>query len=185
MSRGLTLVELLIGMVIGLVAAAALTALLRTGLAAWQRAGARAEVATEVAGAVDQIVRDLRLAGYDPRAAGIAGLTIAEAARLELTADLDGNGAIDTDSEERIGYRVATSSQSLQRVVGRQTLPILSDVAAGGLQFAYYDAAGNALAPAAAATLANARFVTVDVATAARPSFAGVRLGGGARLGNR
>ena len=185
MSRGLTLVELLVGMVIGVVAAAALTALLRAGVAAWQRAGAHAEVATEVAGAVDQITRDLRLAGYDPRGAGIAGLTIAEAARLELTADLDGNGAIDADSEERIGYRVAPSSQSLQRVVGRQTLPILSDIAASGLRFTYFDAAGNALGPATAATLTGARFVTVDVATAAHPPLAGVRLGGGARLGNR
>jgi prepilin-type N-terminal cleavage/methylation domain-containing protein len=185
MSRGLTLVELLVGMVLGLVAAAAMTALLRSGLAAWERAGAHAEVETEVAAAIDQVTRDLRLAGYDPRAAGIAGLTITEAARLELTADLDGNGAIDTDSEERIGYRVATSSSSLQRVVGRQSLPILTDVAASGLRFTYFDAAGNPLAPTAAGTAANTRFVTVDVTTLAHPPQPAVRLGGGARLGNR
>lgn len=185
MTRGLTLIELLIGMVLGLAGAAALMALLRVGTAAWQRAGTRAEVETEVAAALDQVTRDLRLAGYDPRAAGIAGLTVTEAARIELTADLDGNGAIDTDSEERIGYRVATSSGSLQRVVGRQTLPILTDVAAGGLRFTYFDAAGTALAPTAAGTAANTRFVTVDVATAAHPRTASVRLGGGARLVNR
>ena len=100
---------------------------------------------------VDQLVRDVRIAGYDPTGAGIAALTLAGADRLELQADLDGNGAIDASSEERIGYRVAPSSRSLQRIVGSQSLPILSDVAADGLRLSYFDAAGAALDPTAAA----------------------------------
>ena len=181
----MTLVELVVGMLLGLAGAAALTALLRVGVAAWQRAGAHAEVETEVAGAIDQMTRDFRLTGYDPRAAGIGGLTITERARVELTADLDGNGAIDADSEERIGYRWSAASGSLQRVVGRQSLPILTDVAPGGLRFDYFDGAGNALDPTAATTAARTKLITVDVATVAHPPQASIRASGGARLGNR
>lgn len=183
--KGLTLVELLIGMVLGLVGVAAMTVVLRVGRAAWERAGAGAEVAAEVAGAIDQVTRDLRQAGYDPTGAGVAGLTVVASDRIELTADLDGNGAIDPDSEERVGYRVTTSSGSLQRVVGRQTLPILSDVASGGFRLGYLDADGGALDPSAATTAARTRMVTVDVTTVARGPVGGVRVSGGARLVNR
>lgn len=184
-AEGMTLVELLVGMTLGLVGAAAMTALLRVGTAAWERAGADAEVATEVAGAVDQLTRDLRIAGYDPEAAGIAGLTLTEAARVEMTADLDGDGAIDPDSDERIGYRWSAASGSLLRVVGRQSLPILSDVASDGFRLAYFDHDGARLDPADAATGAVTRVVTVELTTAARGRRASVHVSGGARLVNR
>ena len=184
-SGGMTLVELLIGMTLGLVGAAGMTALLRVGTAAWERAGANAEVAIEVAEAVDQLIRDLRSAGYDPAAAGIAGLTVTATDRLELTADLDGNAAIDPASEERIGYRCSAANGSLQRVVGRQSLPILSDVASGGFRLTYFDRDGARLDPADPATSAATRLVTVDLATAPHGGRAVVRISGGARLVNR
>jgi Tfp pilus assembly protein PilW len=183
--RGCTLVELLLGMLLGLAGAAALTALLRGGLAAWERAGLHAERASELVAAVDQMTRDLRLAGYDPASAGVAGLTVTAADQLELTADLDGDGAIDPASEERIGYRRAAGSGTLQRVVGNQTLPILSDLAAGGVRLAYFDAAGAALDPAAADTASAARLVTVELATVRRGAAPALHASGGARLVNR
>ncbi len=182
--RGMTLLELLVGMTLGMVGLAAMTALVRVGTAAWERAGARAEAATEIAAAADQVIRDLRLAGYDPRVTGVAGLTIVEADRVELTADLDGNGAIDADSEERIGYRWSAGSRSLQRIVGRQTLPILSDVTPGGFRLAYLDASGAVLDPRAPATAASTRVVTVDLTTSS-PGTTATRIGAGARLVNR
>jgi len=181
---GMTLVELLIGMTLGLVGVAALTALLRAGVAAGTRAGADAETAIEAAAAVDQLVRDVRIAGYDPTGAGIAAFTVLAADRVELQADLDGNGTIDAGSDERIGWRVATSSRSLQRVVGAQTLPILSDVAAGGFRLAYLDADGTSLDPTVAATGAATRMVEVDL-TAAPSGRPAVHVHGGARLVNR
>lgn len=183
--KGCTLLELLIGMVLGLAGAAALTALLRGGVAAWERAGAHAERASELVAALDQMTRDLRLAGYDPTEAGVAGLTLAAADRLELTADLDGDGAIDPASEERIGYRRAAGSGALQRLVGNQTLPILSDVAAAGVRLAYLDGEGAALDPADPGTPAAARLVTVELATVARGAAPALHASGGARLVNR
>ncbi len=181
---GMTLVELLVGMVLGLVGTAAMTALLRAGVAASERAGSDAERAIATAAAVDQLVRDVRVAGYDPAGAGFAPFSLTATDRLELQADLDGSGTIDASSEERVGWRVASSSRSLQRVIGAQTLPILSDVAADGLRLAYFDAAGAALDPAAPATGRATRLVTITVAATAsgRPA---VRVHGGAALGNR
>jgi len=183
-SAGLTLIELLVGMVLGLVGAAAMTALLRVGVAAWMRAGAAAEVTTEVADGVDQLVRDVRLAGYDPTASASPGLTLVAADRIELTADLDGDGTIDASSEEHVAYRVAASSRSLQRVVGAQSLPIVSDVAAGGLVLGYFDRAGTRLDPAAAGTAAATRVVTIDLTATPRGRPA-VHVSAGARLVNR
>lgn len=182
--RGMTLVELLVGMLLGLVAAAALTVVLRAGLAATVRAGDDAEAAIESAAALDQLVRDLRIAGYDPAGAGVAPFTLTAADRVEIQADLDGNGAIDAASEERVAYRVAASSRSVQRVLGTQSLPILSDVPSGGLRFAYRDAAGTLLDPADAATRSAARLVEIDL-TVAPPGRPVLRLHGGVRLVNR
>ncbi len=181
---GMTLVELLVGMLLGLVAAAAMTMVLRVAAAASTRAGSEAERAIEAAAALDQLVRDVRVAGYDPRGIGIAPFTLTAADGLELQADLDGDGAIDASSEERITYRVAASSRSLQRVVGTQSLPILSDVASDGLRLAYADGDGTELDPSAATTGAAARLVTVDLTTTPAGAAA-LHLHGGARLVNR
>lgn len=183
-TAGLTLVELLVGMVLGLVGAAAMTALLRVGVAAWTRAGATADVTSEVADGVDQLVRDVRLTGYDPTARASPGLTLVAGDRIEMTADLDGNGTIDATSEERVAYRVAPSSRSLQRVVGAQSLPIVSDVATGGLVLGYFDRTGARLDPAAAGTAAATRVVTIDLTATPRGRPA-VRVSAGARLVNR
>lgn len=183
-TRGMTLVELLIGMLLGIVAAAALTVVLRAGLAAGTRAGGDAETAIEASAALDQLVRDLRVAGYDPAGAGIAPFTVTAADRVEIQADLDGNGTIDASSEERVVYRVAASSRSLQRIVGTQSLPILSDVPSGGLGLVYRDATGTALDQADATTRAATHLVEVDLVTAP-PGRPVAHLHGGARLVNR
>jgi prepilin-type N-terminal cleavage/methylation domain-containing protein len=182
---GMTLLELLVGLVLGLVGAAAMTALLRGGAAAWERAGARAEVATEVAGAIDQLTRDLRVAGYDPAAAGFDALPVTAADRLEVAADLDGDGVVDPDSEEHVGYRWSAASGSLLRIVGRQSLPLLSAVAPDGFRLAYRDADGADLDPADPGTGAAARVVTIELTTTAQGPRPGVRVCGGARLVNR
>lgn len=182
--RGMTLVELLVGMGVGVVAAAALAILLRTGLAASVRAGGDAETAIETAAALDQLVRDLRVAGHDPAGAGFTPFTVAAADGVDLQADLDGDGAIDASSEERIAWRVVAASRSLQRVVGSQSLPILTDVASDGLRLAWLDATGTALDPADPATGAAARLVTVEL-VATPPGRPTVRVHGGTRLVNR
>lgn len=183
-SAGFTLVELLVGTALGLVTAAALTALLAAGAAARVRAADGAEAVAAAAGAVDQVARDVRLAGYDPRALGFAAISGATAATIVLAADLDGDGIVDTGSEEQVGYRVS-GGDTLQRTVGRQTLPLLSDLAPDGFRLRYLDAQGHDLDTSVPAALATARVVTVDVELRRTATHPALRLSGGARLLNR
>jgi prepilin-type N-terminal cleavage/methylation domain-containing protein len=99
---GMTLVELLIGMMLGLVGAAALTALLRAGVAAG-RVPARRRVGDRDAPRRRSARPRRAVAGYDPTGAGIAAFAVVAADRVEIQADLDGNGTIDAGSDERIG----------------------------------------------------------------------------------
>ena len=175
--------EVLVATAIGTLAAAAFTALLVASLAARRQAADGAEAVASVAAAVDQIVRDVRLAGYDPQAHGIIGLPAATATTLVVAADLDGDGSVDTASEEQIGYRLL--GDTLQRTVGKQNLPLLSEVAPGGLLLQYLDASGSTIDPTTPGALSAIRAVTVDLTVRATAAHAAVRLRGGARLLNR
>jgi type II secretory pathway component PulJ len=107
----MTLIELLIGMMLGLVGTAALTALLRAGVRRASVAGVDAERRSRTAAAVDQLVRDVRVAGYDPTGAGIAAFAVVAADRVEIQADLDGNGTIDA-------ARTSASASASRRAAG-------------------------------------------------------------------
>lgn len=184
-TAGLTLVELLLGLVLGLGTLAALTALIAASLAARARAATSTEMLAATAAAIDQIVRDVRLAGYDPRGRGVGGIVTAAPASLALEADLDGDGTIDLSSEEHVAYRRSPTSASLLRVVGAQSMPLLSDLVPDGLAFRYLDANGAELDPSAAGAAAAIRAVIVELATRTSGPLPGVRMRGGARVLNR
>ena len=184
-AAGFTLLEVLLGLTLGLGALAALTALLSPTLAARARAAQGSETLAAAAAAIDQITRDVRLAGYDPRARAIGGIVAADATSLVLEADLDGDGTIDASSEEHVAYRRSAATAGLQRVVGTQSMPLLSDLTSTGLTFRYRDASGATVDPTRAGALTAIRTVTVEIATLASRSLPGVRLNGGARVLNR
>jgi prepilin-type N-terminal cleavage/methylation domain-containing protein len=180
---GFTLLELLVATALGGMALAAFSALLVATLAARRQAADGAEAVASVAAAVDQIVRDVRLAGYDPRVSGIVGLPTATSTTLVVAADLDGNGSVDPASEERVGYRLL--DDTLQRTVGNQSLPLLGELAPGGLLLQYLDASGDTVDPLAPGALSAIRAVTVDLTVRATAAHATVHMRGGARLLNR
>jgi Tfp pilus assembly protein PilW len=183
---GATLVELIVGTALGLLVMLGLTSLLSVTLAARARAADRGAAVTALAGAVDQIARDVRLAGFDPEARGVAALADASATSLVIAADLDGSGSIDTASEEQVGYRLSgAGGDTLQRIVGRQTLPLLSELAADGFRLRYLDSGGAELDPGAPGALAAVRAVTVELALRATRAHGALRMNGGARLLNR
>lgn len=185
-ANGATLVELIVGTALGLLVMLGLTSLLSVTLAARARAADRCEATTALAGAIDQITRDVRLAGFDPEARGVTALAGASATSIVIAADLDGNGSIDTASEEQVGYRLSGSGgDTLQRTVGRQSLPLLSELAVGGFRLRYLDGDGAELDPGAPDALAGVRAVTVELALHATRAHGALRMKGGARLLNR
>jgi len=182
---GFTLVELTVATAIGLATLAAVTSLLVAIVAARARATEVAESVTALAATIDQIVRDVRLAGYDPMGAGFAGIPALAAGSVVLRADLDGSGTVDTASEEQIGYRVSANGDTLQRVVGQQSLPLLSDLAPGGFHLRYVDAGGVDLDPSAPGAADSVHLVAVELALRATAAHGVLRIQGGARLLNR
>ena len=164
-TRGSLLLETLLAAAVGVLVLGALTGTLAAGARALVRTGARAEASDTATLATEAFVFDVRRAGYDEAAAGIAGLGDAHADRLVLQADLDGNGAVDVNSAEHVGWVCNTAARRLSRIVGAQSLPLAGNVAR--CAFAYFDGGLTQLAVPVggldAATRARVAVVALDL----------------------
>jgi Tfp pilus assembly protein PilW len=140
--RGTGVVELLTATALSLVVLGTLVGAVGSGARLLAGAGARGEVEDTAQLAVEAFTFDVRRAGYDPAAAGIAA--VAEAARdhVILTADLDADGAVDPGSAETTGYACASAGR-LSRILGHQSMPLADGVRRCAL--AYLDQAGAAI----------------------------------------
>jgi hypothetical protein len=161
-ARGATLAELLVGTALGLASLALLTAAVAAGGRMLVAAGARGETEDTVHLAVEALRVDVRRAGFDPAAAGVAPLVEARDDGLALAADLDGDGGVATDSEESVAWQCARAARRLSRVVGQQSMPLADGVVA--CAFRYLDDAGAALAtPLGPADLPRVRAVELTL----------------------
>jgi len=141
---GVGLIELLVGTALGLVVLSLLTFAVATGSRLLVACGARGEAEDTAHLAIEAFTFDARRAGYDPAAAGAAALVEARTDRVGLTADLDGDGVVDPNSEESVVHACTLASARLSRIVGRQSLPLAEGVTA--CRFRYLDAGGAPLA---------------------------------------
>jgi len=82
---------------------------------------------------------ELREAGYDPTAAGIAPVVIAEPTRIAFQRDLNGNGVVDP-TRERVTYLVRAGETILRRDAGGGAQPVINGARA--LHLTYLDRAG-------------------------------------------
>jgi hypothetical protein len=88
---------------------------------------------------IDMMTRELRLSGYSGRGARLAGLRVATSERLELQADLNGDGDTD-DANEVVGYSYDAERAALLRATGNAPpQPMLDHVPAGGFVLGYRD----------------------------------------------
>jgi len=112
---------------------------------------------------------DAGQARWDPAAAGVEALAVVLAARLVVTADLDGDRNVDTGSEEQVSYVCNAATSRLSRVVGRQSLPLADGVSR--CIFRYFDAQGTALAvpPAGLGAAERARVCSIALDLALQP----------------
>jgi Tfp pilus assembly protein PilW len=165
-ARGSTLVDLLVGTALGLGVLGALSATVGTGARLLAASTARGEAEDTAQLAVEAFLFDLRRAGFDAAGAGVTALREASPTRLALEADLDGDGAVDPESEETITWICAPAAHRLSRLVGRQSMPLADGVTRCAL--AYYDAAGEPILAAGAslspAERARARAVSLEMA---------------------
>ena len=107
--RGLTLVELMVTLVIVAVMGLALVGFLRSQHQTVTRQNDGVLTTQNARAAIDMLARELRNAGYDPRAGGDAALTAMEADSVAWTADLDEDQAVTSsdpidDTFEEVAY---------------------------------------------------------------------------------
>ncbi|MDX2166981.1 MAG: prepilin-type N-terminal cleavage/methylation domain-containing protein [Deltaproteobacteria bacterium] len=143
--RGFTLVELLIALLV--------CALLATAVAQFSRSMLRGVRVLEVASEAQEAARlgaqliagELRDAGFSPDARLGNGIRRAAADAVALVRDLNGDGDSD-DASEAVAFQYNAATRTLVRGLGNAPpQPLLNDVPAGGLRFAFFDEAGAPL----------------------------------------
>jgi len=148
-SRGLTLIELMIALSIGMIILGALTSTFILQRKAYNTQEHVIEMTQIARAAMDIIVREVRMAGYfnpanpmqqdsaaNPHFVGIPNAI----ARLEILADLTGDG--DTDDEnERIIYSFDSANKLIRRNTGGGAQPFAENIQA--FSFLYFDADSN------------------------------------------
>ena len=142
-NAGASLVELLVGLLLLAVSAAVVQQFLRAVLY-----GVRVlEVASEAQEAarigVQQMVRDLRGAGYSPSTGSANGIRLATVDAAEIESDFNGDG--DTaDANEVVGYSLNRGTRTLMRTMGQAPAqPMIADLAPNGLVLTHLDANGE------------------------------------------
>jgi type IV pilus assembly protein PilW len=124
---GFTLAELLVTLaVLGLVLAGTLT-ILQNGVRAYGWGARRVEAQQSVRLALERMVKELRDAGYDPKSAGIAPITVAAPDRVTFQQDLNKNGIVDS-TRERITFLLRPGESILRRDAGGGAQPIIEHV---------------------------------------------------------
>jgi len=157
-ARATSLVELLVGTALALVVLSALTAAVGTGARLLLACGARGEAEDTAQLALEALTFDVRRAGWDPAAVAVRE---ADADRLVLAADLDGDGAVDDTSEETTAYVCLASARRLSRLVGRQSMPLADGVTGCGFRYLDRDGAPMAIPAGGLGAAARARIAAV------------------------
>jgi prepilin-type N-terminal cleavage/methylation domain-containing protein len=165
--RGFTLVELLIACAtLGILLAGAVMAV-QAGLATSRVGTGKVEAAQNVRTALERMVREIRTAGYDPRAANFSAVTAQTGSSVTIQLDRNGNGVIDAPAAPCD----ANGEQVRFQLVGSQIVRSSDPGNAGcdqaladgvvSLAFTYLDATGVVTGTAAAV-----RTVTIAVTSA-------------------
>lgn len=101
-------------------------------------------------GALDLIVREVRMAGYDPTGAALGvspgpacpgvsqGIVEGTPTRLRVQADVDGDGLL-TGVSEDVTYNLDFALRQILRTDNSGTVMLADDVPTNGLQFRYFD----------------------------------------------
>lgn len=138
-NRGFTLAELLIGL---FVSAIVMTTILSAYYSQNKSYAVQEQVAAMVQNlraAMDIMIREIRMAGYDPTGTANAGIVTANTMSITITEDLDGDGSAAGD--ENITYALADSDGDGDNDLERNNNLIAENIDA--LDFLYLDETGS------------------------------------------
>jgi type IV pilus assembly protein PilW len=157
-TRAFTLIEVMVAIAVGMIVIAAVTTTFMAQTKHYSGQEQINEMEQNARGALDLVLRELEMAGYDPNAASFNGVTY-NTSQLMIQSDLDGNGTISTSStaNEQITYAYNSATMQITRIVGTGSAQVLADNISA-FNFIYLDANG-----AATTTSANIRQVSITI----------------------
>ena len=157
--NGFTLVEVMITIAISGIALAAIYGVFISSSQSYRTQEGVADAQQRARVGLDFMVRNIRMAGFDPLDTSGAGIEVANPASIQFTADMNMSGGIDNTDEERLTYTFAGGTLSQIRYAGTpaaSTQPLIDMVSA--MAFTYLDANG-----VVTAVLADIRSVTISI----------------------
>lgn len=146
--RGLTLTEVMVGISLAAIASAVVFSVFLSTQNAYYDSRDISASQSELRLVANMIGSELRAAGSDPLESVNAGIFSACSDSLSFSADLNGDGVIDSVNEpaEQVAYVFDSADGELFRVTGAGAALLMSNVNAFSIQ--YFAADGTELTPA-------------------------------------
>jgi type IV pilus assembly protein PilW len=168
---GFTLIELLLALALGSLLLVGVYEVLINHQRTFALREQIAEMQQNARMGMDMMVRELRIAGYNPTGSPGVGILVASAHSIHFTMDLNGDGDIDDDNED-VTYSLYDSGgdgdQDLGRDTGGGRQPVVENLES--LDFVYTLADGTSTSTPGADDLSEIRtiHVTLTARTASR-----------------
>lgn len=136
--RGVTLVELMVAMALATLVTTFAFRHFAVQNQQYETQINTTQVRQGVRAAMDLLVREIRMAGYDPTNSGISGI-VYHATILKIRSDLDGDGTV-TGQDESVDYTYDGSQGAILRTANGSTFALVEDVQ--GFTYGYRDGTG-------------------------------------------
>ena len=169
--QGFTLIEIVIGLAISLILMGVAVSIFNVQRKSYSLQEQVTEMQQNVRATMDMMVREIRMAGYDPAWSGFVGIGTNTTTLLQILSDIDGNGT-STDTNEDITYRYynandATYPREIKRKTGTESQSLAENI--DGCEFLYYD--GNGIATTTAASIRQIRITVTGMTDKPDPNF--------------
>lgn len=112
--HGATLIELLVGLAIGMILLGIVIKIFIIQQESFHFQTQVSEMNQNVRSAMDMMVRDIRMTGYDPTGAGLVGLGLSSDTSIRIYADIDGSGGTNS-ADEDITYYYDPDDRQIER----------------------------------------------------------------------
>lgn len=170
--EGFTLIEIVIGLAISLILMGVAVSIFNVQRKSYSTQEQITEMQQNVRAAMDMIIREIRMAGYDPTESGFVGIGTNTTTLLQIMADIDGNGT-STGTNEDITYRYYNASDATypreikRKTGGGEFQPFAENI--DGCDFLYYD--GNGIATTTASSIRQIRITVTGMTDKPDPNF--------------